>query len=101
MPILSMGAQNPLEAGFAGDIDILVSEHRNDPGRRQRGETRLVSDGQDAFTFLLAQRVRGSRPFSTRATVTDNQVIVGPPALQRARSNAGNRAGLAQARLSW
>ena len=49
-----MGAQNPAERGFAGQVDVLVGQHGHDASRRQGGETRL--GGEEVGCWAHARR---------------------------------------------
>src|SRR5207244_12889721 len=44
---LTVGSQHPTEAGFAGDVHTLVSQHRHDAGGWQSRKARLMRHLQD------------------------------------------------------
>ena len=88
-----MRAQHAMEAGFAGDIDALVGQGRDDARGRGLGEARLVRDLDDTRPFGLGQRVRRRWPRRVRPPVARTQTVAGLPALQGARVDAGQSTG--------
>src|SRR5690348_7344464 len=55
MPGLPMSSQHAAEARFASNIDAFVSQHWNDPRRRDLRKSRLIGDLQNPLALLLAQ----------------------------------------------
>src|SRR5882757_6609982 len=79
-----------METGFAGDIDTLVSQHRNDPGGRGLGETCLVRHHDDPCPLFFRQSM--GRRWSD-SVGTPVAACLFPPALDGARINSRQSAG--------
>jgi hypothetical protein len=91
-----MVAQHALEARFAGDVDALVGQRRDDPGRRRAGEARRVGERHDARPLGLAQGVRRPGPDGGGPTVSPDLAITSAPALEGPHVDAGQVAGRGQ-----
>src|SRR5882757_2909370 len=72
-----------MEAGFAGKVNPLVGQRRDDPRRRRLGKARFVGDCDDPGPFGLVQRVRRYRTIGVRPPVALYQTVTGLPAPQR------------------
>src|SRR4051794_2502136 len=90
---LPVCAQHPMEAGFAGDIDAFIGQHRYDPCGRRLGEARLVRDFDDARPFFFCQSVRWRWPDRVRPPIAACQTIVLSPALESAWIDPRQSAG--------
>ena len=90
---LAMRAQHAMDAGFAGDVDALIDQHRDDPRRWGVGEARFVGHGNDPRSFRLAQRVRWRGADGIGPVVVMHLAVARPPTLQGADSDARQRAG--------
>src|SRR5580693_657497 len=90
---LAMLTQHAMEAGFAGDVDTLVGQRRDDPRRRGVGEARFVGHCDDPGPFGLAQRVRWDQAISVRPPISLVQTVTGLPSPQRAGVDAGQGTG--------
>ena len=82
-----------MEAGFTGDIDAFVGQHRHDPRGWGLGDAGLVGDFDDACALSLGQSVRQCWPDRIRSPITTGQTIILPPALQGARIDPRQSAG--------
>ena len=91
-------AQKAVEGRFAGQIDPLVSQHRHDARRRQRGKARFVSHFEHLGALLCRQRMCRPWAHRVRPSIPSGEALLGLPALQGAHMNAGGGAGQTQAR---
>ena len=94
---LSTGSKDTAEAGFAGNIDTFVCQHRHDPRRRQLRETRLIGDLQDPLSLLVSQGMRLWRANCSRATISLRETT-GFPALQGTHIDTCHSTGWLQSR---
>jgi site-specific DNA recombinase len=92
-PHLAMVAQHAMEAGLAGDVDALVGQRRDDPGRRRAGEARLVGKCHDPRPLGLARSMWGPGPDGLRPAVSLDQAVAASPALEGPCIDAGERTG--------
>src|SRR5580700_9155494 len=96
MTNLSTRSQHTAEAGFAGDIGSLISQHRYDACRRQLSKPRFVGDLHDPLAFRFAQCVRGHGSYSPRTAVAALETLAVLPSLQGAWIDSGDPAGSPQ-----
>src|SRR3954453_17943564 len=82
-----------MKAGFAGDVDTLVGQRRDDPCRRRLGEAQFVGHLDDPGSFGIAQSMRGNRAIGVWPTVPLCQAVTGLPAPQRAGVDARQSTG--------
>jgi hypothetical protein len=91
MPNLPMSSQHAAEARFAGNIEALVSQHRNDSRRRNFRKARLIGDLQDPLALLFAQSMAGRASQRLRSSISAPQPFT-VPALERTNIDSSQSA---------
>src|SRR6185312_6614517 len=89
---LSIRSQHTAEAGFAGDIDSFVGQHRYDTRRWQLRKSRLVGDPQNPLPLVSTQSMSRCTSYGLRTLIPTLQAIA-LPALQSANVDPGQLAG--------
>ena len=89
LPVLT---QNAAEAGLAGQIHALVSQHGHDTRRRHSSKAGLVGHGQELRTLILSQGMVGRCAHGQRPAIALCEPLMCLPTLQSAHVDAGHLA---------